>query len=154
MSGSGSLAGAASRESSSSRSFPKMWLPEQKQVAGALKRTFMPAVFGGRFEESPVVRTLAELARSGASKQVGAMSNQLAETRGLSQPALTKMVGELPSKAMEASAGIYQNLYMAMLEMAEKYGLMQPGTFSRSRSSGWSAAGDIKVSSGMTPTKA
>jgi hypothetical protein len=119
---------------SSSSSAPETWLPQQRQVAKAFKNVFMPAVFGGRFEESPMVRTLAELARSGASKQVGAMSNTLAETRGLAQPALAKMAGELPTKAMEASVGIYQKLHEQMMELAAQYAYMHPGAASKAKS--------------------
>jgi len=86
----------------------------------------MPAVFGGRFGESPVTRTLAELARSGASKQVGAVAGELAELKGLSQPALAKITGQLPTKAMEAATGVYQQLYSGLLDLAAQYGLTPP----------------------------
>jgi len=137
-----------SKSRASSEYAPSMWLPGQGPVAGSLKRAFVPAVFGGQFGASPMVRTIAELARSGASKEVGATLNELSEMKGLSQPALAKVASQLPSKMMEASAAVYQELYKAMLGLATQYGLMPAGTKGKSTSTG-SGGGGFSMNIGL-----
>jgi hypothetical protein len=119
---------------------PEMWVPGQRGVARGLRQAIMP-IFGAQFGTSPTVRTLEQLARGGASKETGAMLNELSEMKGLSQPALAKITGQLPTKAMEASASVYQDLYKVLLGLATQFGLTPAGTKGKSTQTGSGGGG-------------
>ena len=145
-----------SRSRGSSEYGPEMWVPGQRGVARGLRQAIMP-IFGAQFGASPTVRTLEQLARGGASKETGAMLNQLSEMKGLSQPATAKIASQLPTQAMEASAGVYQQLYKAMLDLAAQFGLTPAGTAGKSTSTGSGGGGfstNIGLSSPITINKA
>jgi hypothetical protein len=69
------------------------------------------------------------------------MLNALSEQKGLSQPATAKLASQLPTKAMEASAGVYQQLYKAMLDLATQFGLTPAGTVGKSQQTGKGGGG-------------